>query len=349
MSSESIATRLSYLRQDLADSRGGRVGKLLVLVLLAYVLVCLVLGWYWSREPAMFSVRAITEKMVPSTKQKPITGATTTATAIHVAQVLLDKPGGYTYNDVMPPGVFMDNMPSWEFGLLTQQRDLVRAMRDNFSRSQSQSTEDPDLGIADPRFSFSADSWMLPSSESMYREGTERLQSYLLRLSDPAQQDAQFYARADNLRLWLEVVSTRMGSLSQRLSASVGQTRINTDLAGDADAEQSTANNAELVVQTPWLKIDNVFYEARGATWALIHYLRAAEVDFAGVLRKKNALISLQQIVRELEQTQDTIYSPIILNGTGFGFVANHSLIMASYISRANAGLIDLQELLSRG
>jgi hypothetical protein len=183
----------------------------------------------------------------------------------------------------------------------------------------------------------------------MYREGIGKLQSYLARLTDTSNPDAQFYARADNLRLWLEVASTRMGSLSQRLSASVGQTRIDTDLAGDADASQSTARHGDLEVKTPWLQIDNELYEARGATWALIHYLRAAEVDFASVLKKKNALISLQQIVRELEQTQDPVFSPIILNGTGFGLVANHSLVMASYISRANAGLIDLQELLSKG
>jgi hypothetical protein len=39
----------------------------------------------------------------------------------------------------------------------------------------------------------------------------------------------------------------------------------------------------------------------------------------------------------------------MILNGTGFGPMANHSLIMASYISRANAAIIDLRSLLERG
>lgn len=349
MTSESISTRFQDLRQDMADGRGARIGKLLLLALGVYLLVCLALGWYWSRAPAMFNVEINAREMVPALADEPITGAVTTATAIKVARTLLDKPGGYLSNDIMPPGVWLDNMPNWEYGVLTQQRDLVRAMRDNFSRSQSQSKEDPDLAMADPRFSFTADSWMLPSSESMYREGIAELQSYLTRLTDPNNPDAQFYSRADNLRLWLEVVSTRMGSLSQRLSASVGQTRLDTDLAGDADASQSTARHGEVVVKTPWLEIDDEFYEARGATWALIHYLRAAEVDFAGVLKKKNALVSLQQIVRELEQTQDPIYSPMILNGTGFGLMANHSLVMASYISRANAGLIDLQALLSRG
>jgi len=73
------------------------------------------------------------------------------------------------------------------------------------------------------------------------------------------------------------------------------------------------------------------------------------ERDFEPVLQKKNALISLRQIVRELEATQEAIWSPVILNGRGFGLFANHSLVMASYISRANAAVIDLRDLLQQG
>jgi hypothetical protein len=92
-----------------------------------------------------------------------------------------------------------------------------------------------------------------------------------------------------------------------------------------------------------------VFYEARGSAWALLHLLRAVEVDFADVLRNKNAEVSLRQIIRELEATQEPMWSPMVLNGTGFGPLANHSLVMASYISRANAALIDLRALLAQG
>ena len=129
----------------------------------------------------------------------------------------------------------------------------------------------------------------------------------------------------------------------------MGKLRFNTDLAGDTVATQSTGAPAQKVVQTPWSEIDDVFYEARGTAWALIHFLKAAEVDFAEVLRKKNAQVSLQQIIRELEGTQETVWSPMILNGSGFGTLANHSLVMASYISRANAAIIDLRDLLSQG
>jgi len=140
-----------------------------------------------------------------------------------------------------------------------------------------------------------------------------------------------------------------MGSLSQRLSASVGQQRLNTDLAGDSAATQSTATAHEMEVKTPWLEIDDVFYESRGSTWALIHFLRAMEIDFNDVLRKKNAVISFRQIIRELESTQEPLHSPMVLNGSKYGMFANHSLVLANYISRANAAIIDLRFLLQQG
>jgi hypothetical protein len=270
-------------------------------------------------------------------------------TLIEVAETLLNKKGGFLSNDVFPPGVWLDNVPNWEYGALIQVRDLTRAMRESFSRSQSQSKEDPDLALAEPRFNFDHQSWIVPASESEYREGVAFLKQYLSRLEDDQESSAQFYARADNLRYWLGIVQNRLGSLSQRLSASVGQRRINTDLAGDEAAVQSTAAPSEMEVKTPWSELDDVFYEARGTTWALLHFLRAIEVDFAEVLQKKNALVSVRQIIRELEECQQDINSPLILNGSGFGLFANHSLVMASYISRANAAIIDLRDLMARG
>ena len=276
-------------------------------------------------------------------------GYVTTSTLIEVANTLLDKPGGYLSNDMLPPSVFMDNMPEWEYGALEMVRDLALSMRKDFSRSQSQSTEHLALKKAQPQFNISSTAWAWPSAEGEYRVGIEHLIAYRDQIADPNNRDSQFYARADNLRGWLKEAEKRLGSLSQRLSASVGQDRVNTDLAGDSAAEQATYAPSSAEVKTSWWKIDDVFYESRGASWALLHFLKAVEHDFADVLEKKNARVSLQQIIRELEATQETVWSPMILNGSGFGFVANHSLVMANYISRANAALIELSELLAQG
>lgn len=330
---------------SMVDSRGGMSRWLGILF--AVVLVILILtGWFWSDEPDYLDLDTLVAEQAEG---QEITGVHTTAALIGVAGTLLDKPGGYLSNDRFPPGLWLDNIPNWEFGVLVQVRDLSKAMRDRFSRSQSQSTEDPDLSLAEPQFNFDNDSWMLPASESEYREAIGFLKQYMARLTDDDQYNAQFYARADNLRFWLSTVEARLGSLSQRLSASVGQRRLNTDLAGEPAGKQSTRSPDEAMIKTPWTEIDDVFYEARGTTWALIHFLRAMERDFASVLEKKNATVSLQQIIRELEGCQTPLFSPVILNGSGFGILANHSLGMASYISRANAAIIDLRDLLAQG
>ncbi|MDO3382896.1 DUF2333 family protein [Gilvimarinus algae] len=332
---------------------GGSSGRIsfawLAIPLALLLLFLLVLGCFWSYTPGLFNVQARTESVLAQRDKKPVTGAATTVSLIAVASTLLDKPGGYLSNDVTPPSLWLDNMPNWEYGVIIQVRDMSKAMREAFSRSQSQSLEDKDLALAESRFNFNNDSWLFPPTERQYREGIKSLDLYLDRLLDPAQKNAQFFARADNLRYWLATVETRLGNLSQRLSASVGQQRINTDLAGEAGAVQATPTPGEDFVKTPWLEIDDIYFEARGSAWALIHFLRGVERDFADVLEKKNALVSLRQIIRELEATQHRIYSPMILNGSGFGVLANHSLVMASYISRANAAIIDLRELLAQG
>lgn len=320
---------------------GGAIG--------AYLLTCVVLAWWWDYEPEQFPVRETASRMAETENASLVTGYISTATLIQVSETLLEKRGGYLSNDVFPPGIWMDNVPEWEFGVLTLVRDTARVYRNDFSRSQSQSVEDKDLSEAEGKFFFDNSSWVLPQTEDEYRDGINLLRSYLIRLADSNATDAQFYARADNLQQWLGAVETRLGSLSQRLSASVGKRQLNVDLAGDSAAQQATATPADQVVKTPWLQIDNVFYETRGFTWALLHVLRALEQDFGDVLDKKNARVSLQQIIRELEPTQDTLWSPMVLNGDGLGLLANHSLVMASYIARANAAIIDLRTLLTQG
>jgi hypothetical protein len=315
----------------------------------ALLLICAVMMFWFNHEPAHFNPVQRATVHAQEHGHQVVPGYITTATLIETVDVLLNKRGGYMSNDILPPWVFLDNVPNWEFGVLTQVRDISRAMRNDFSRSQTQSTEDPDLTEAEPMFHYDSERWFPPDTEGRYRKANASMEKYLTRLSSPGSPDAQFYARADNLTDWLSVVEKRLGSLSQRLSASVGQVRLNTDLSGDTEARQSTDTPDLMEVKTPWTQVDDVFYEARGNAWALVHFLHAMEVDFEDVLRKKNALVSFRQIIRELESTQDALHSPMVLNGNQFGLFANHSLVMANYISRANAAIIDLRKLLREG
>ena len=314
-------------------------GYSLVVVLLLMIGV----AWYWSRTPDVFWVDD------KANGDRTVIGYATTDTLIRVAETLLDKPGGYLTNDMTPPSVFLDNIPNWEFGVLQQVRDLARIIRNDHSRSQSQSREDPDITNAEPKFFFDNDSWILPPTESEYHDGIKGFKKYRDRLSGIGGSQAQFFARADNLREWLAQVEKRLGSLSRRLGDSVATDVINTDLAGDRAAVANTTLGDQVPVRTPWLQIDDIFFEARGTAWALVHFFRAAELDFADVLEDKNARVSVRQIIRELEASLTPLRSPMVMNGGGYGLFANHSLVMANYLARANAAIINLRELLDQG
>ena len=323
--------------------------KSILPVIIFVTLVLWLLSIWWGWMPSTYDVKARTQEEATNSNSEIVPGYATTTALIDITTWLVDKPGGFLSNDMTPPGLLMDNLPAFEYGVLEQVRDLALVMRLDFSRSQSQSSGDKDLETAQTKMNISHTNWALPSAESEYKDAINAFKRYRTRLVATDQTEAQFYTRADNLSDWLREIEKRLGSISQNLSASVGNDIFDTNLAGDPTAKQSTASSDEVEIKTNWFKIDDVFYQSRGSAWAILHLLKAVEIDFADVLEKKNAQVSLKQIIRDLESTQQAVWSPMVLNGSGFGFLANHSLVMANYVSRANAALIDLRRLLEQG
>ncbi|WP_189416437.1 DUF2333 family protein [Cellvibrio zantedeschiae] len=321
-----------------------------IYVFLIYLAGTICLGIYWSSAPAELNVRATTQHQLATLKIPVQTqwpkGVATTSTLISISETLLDKHGGYLTNDFSPPGIWLDNMSHWELGVITQVRDTTQILRSSLSQSNLKHDLDVDLQKAEVRFNFSDNSWGVPSTESQYRSGIEHLQKYNLRLLQAGAENAQFHVDAQHLNDYLAGVEQRLKILSQRLTASVGP-NPNTD-ASAISMRQANAKKivSALYTKTPWTQVDDIFYEARGSSWALIAVLQAVEIDFVDVLQNKRAQVSYEQIIRELKPTQDPVYSPMILNGDGFGFVANHSLTMASYLARAQAAISDCRRQL---
>ena len=200
---EPIKRFFSHLKDTMTltgfDYAESNLGRWLAGGTVLYVITMSGFGLWWSSAPSPFDVRANAISQASLTNQDVVTGTATTAALIQVIDTLLEKNGGYIHNDIMPPGVFMDNMPNWEYGALVQSRDLARALREVLSRSQSQSKEDVDLTLAEPRINFQSDSWALPASEGEYRDAQRYLLAYLKRLPERSEDSAQFYARADTV------------------------------------------------------------------------------------------------------------------------------------------------------
>jgi len=332
------------------------VRRALIFGVLIYFFCAICVGMYWSFFPSQPNINTLVQRQLALLKIPPSStnlaqgnlpkGIATTSALITVSEVLLHKSGGYIANDIAPPGLWLDDMPHWELGVVHQIRDTTQALRASLSQSNLNHDFDDDLQKAEVRFNFSHLSWGFPSTESQYRAGIEHLQKYNLRLLQSDGKKAQFYADSQHLNDYLAGVEQRLKILTQRLTASVGPS-VDADSAGllikPTDSKKIVTG---LYAKTPWWQVDDVFYEARGSAWALIIILQGVDQDFSEMLQAKNAQTSFDQIIRELEPSQQTVFSPMILNGEGFGFVANHSLSMASYFSRAQAAIADCRRQL---
>lgn len=111
----------------------GKIAGIIVILLIIFYAIAV----YLSTEPSRFDVVESAKEQAQLRNETMVTGYITTSTLITVANTLLDKPGGYLSNDVIPPSIIMDDMPAWEYGALEMVRDLSLSMRKDFSRSQS--------------------------------------------------------------------------------------------------------------------------------------------------------------------------------------------------------------------
>lgn len=293
----------------------GWIWKPLLILLVLYLVICLGLGIWWSLRPGSFSVEQTVAAQRGQAASAPAArGSVTIASLMREVETLLDKPGGFLRNDVAPPGLWLDNMPSWELGALSQIRLMTQALPALSARDAKA------LQTAREALATDSQDWLYPAAEKRYAAAVNALGEYLGSLSGQAAEG--FVHDGSGLAEWLRSVGERFDSLTHRLSASVD----------DPDAlRELGVDEAELPEATPWFRIDNTFFEARGDAWALMHLLRAAARDYADVLSEARVSGDVERLLAELELAQRQVWSPVILNGSGFGMFANHSLVLANH------------------
>ncbi|MGB2259994.1 MAG: DUF2333 family protein, partial [Porticoccaceae bacterium] len=101
------------ISEDYVGERAPKGLRYSLIASLFLLVVLLLLGWHWSDEPDQFDVRQITAGS-HGQSGRPVIGAATTSTLIKSIDVVLHKRGGYLANDISPPGLWLDNLPSWE-------------------------------------------------------------------------------------------------------------------------------------------------------------------------------------------------------------------------------------------
>ena len=307
----------------------GWIWKPLAALIAIYLLVVIALGIWWSRTPEPLVVEETV--VVHRGTGVAARGAVTTAGLMAVIETLLNKPGGYLRNDLAPPGVWLDNMPAWEFGVLQQTRQLALAMPGMAAGDMPEVEKASDALLGD------SGDWFFPSTEHRLNQAGEALGDYMQRLEGPGAEGLA--AGGQGLSPWLYSVADSLDGLSYRLSASVGNPEALADLDVDVDRVPG---------KTPWYRVDNVFFEARGQAWALLSLLKAVRHDQADVLAAHELTEHWDALIAELQASQRRLWSPVVLNGSGFGMFANHSLVMANHLLGARDRARKLADTLAR-
>ncbi|MEX2606446.1 MAG: DUF2333 family protein [Kiritimatiellia bacterium] len=312
---------------------------------------------YWNRIPRTFDVEeAARARTALYEHRKPDQilprGYRTTSVIIHLADQLFTKPGGYLSNDWNPMSKIPDNMRNWEYGYVTQLRIMVQGLRYELSRSGPNSQEHESLRLAESKFNFTHDSLVLPSTESQYQEGIRLLESYLNDLNSASSEAKYFAARQDMVIRWLERQKVMLGNYTAQLQRNVGPATFD---VGVLTQDVSTMTPfLDAAKEDPdevhgFFERDDIFYQVRGGAYVMYHVMLAMRTDCEELFNSSKAMGIVNRVLNELENANNPMRSPMVLNGREFGFVQNHSMVMAAHLAKAHLAVQELQLQISGG
>jgi len=318
---------------------------------------------YWARIPDTFDVTAIAREKAVAYGHRELDeplprGYRTVAATVYLAEQLLEKPGGYQSNDWSPMTRIPDNMRNWEYGAVVELRVMIQGLRFELSRSGPQSTEHIELREADTRFNFKHDSLVLPSTEQQYREGIQFLKDYLDAMNSATTEGTYFAARQDQVIRWLERQQIMLGDYASRLQNNVGAVSYDTGVLTSMDqkflntvsdtTDQPKQADSEKNVSS-LTERDDVFYQVRGGVYVMYHVMLAMRKDCEKLLNDAQAMGIMNRVINELEQACKPMKSPVVLNGSEFGVIQNHSLVLGAHVAKANLAVQELQKQIAGG
>jgi hypothetical protein len=241
-----------------------------------------------------------------------------------------------------------------------QLRVLVQGLRFDLGRAGVNAVDHKELREAEGRFNFKHDNIVLPSTDRQYKQGRDLLADYLDKLNSAASPGQFFAPRNDQLINWLEKQKNMLGSYTTMLQDNIGTMTLDTGVLTSAPipTDEVVAGNAtEGVVANKdgddnlnsFLERDDTFYQVRGGVYALYHTMQAVRTDCKDVINASNAMGIMNRVLNELEQANNPMKSPMVLNGSEYGIIQNHSLVLAAHLAKAHLAIQELQRQLAGG
>ncbi len=255
--------------------------------------------------------------------------------SVATASALVDREindTNWPANDpVFMPGWFLDNMPSYQKGIITAISRFIVALTDRVTRPDGVVPVDTDLQMALGLLMYSGNVWIFdPSqswaptvpSEEQYNGALAALKNYSRRL---AEGEAVFRRDANSL---IAVVDTVAADVVGASGAIYQHVRLHSgDFLIDALA-------------------DNMFFENKGRLYAYYLILRDLETDYDAAISERRLSALWQRMVSTIEKAM--LIDPwVVANGRPDGQIfPNHLVAQDFYLSRVAVQLHQISEKL---
>ncbi|MER9242620.1 DUF2333 family protein [Mesorhizobium sp. M0633] len=226
---------------------------------------------------------------------------------------------------------FMDNKASFQRGINQAVRRTATELADNLGRVRTTSQIDADLQDARGNLQFDEETWYFglnpfgpkTPTPSYYRDAVRKLRAFNARLETC---QTVFDARADNLKQYIERISSDIGSTSAILKE-----------------RAEHYNNG-------WFdfRADDRFWFAYGQLYAYYGLMKGAEADFEDVIKEKH-LQSLWDTMDSQFVSALRIQPFIIANGREDGWLLpNHLTTIGFYMLRVRSNLVEISNVLAQ-
>jgi hypothetical protein len=253
---------------------------------------------------------------------RPLVGGEAFATTL--AELMdheLHDGTGWRPNDFVlwGPQLWADNNANRQLGILQAVRESVRVLKDHLTKVSSDEF-DPNLVAADTAFRNDAFRLWLPSAESRFEDGVEKLRDYVAGLAtDPP----------------------RSKRLNRRNVEAIRLFQAWSDLLGDAHAALYRSP------RSPWLTDDD-FYHAQGFAHAIHHLVRAFAREYHAEIEARPILRTLTDEVAAALGAAATLKPLIVLDGSPDGLFANHRRNLDAFIAEARQKMYSIREELEK-
>jgi len=244
-----------------------------------------------------------------------------------ISSTLLSKVGLFGIEWRRTP--FFDNKAAFQLGINQVLRRTTTELVDTLGRVRGTSQIDENLQKARTALAWDETAWYIgwrgPTrpTPSVYREAISDLRAFNTSLE---QCHATFDPRADNLMLFLDRISSDIGSTSDILRA-----RIEASDAGWFDP-----------------RADDRFWFAYGQLYAYYGILSAAQSDFANVIAERNLKALWDRMETQLRASL-SVQPWIISNGDeSSAFFPSHLATMGFNLLQVRSNLVELRSILDR-